>query len=258
MRRWVTILLLGALVMPPAYAAEDKDKSDEDEDKSDVSHILDSMGYPELQVVPRASERLRMEAKTESGSWFMTHWPIELSAAATLYVGLTSAHNRKGDLSSKDEDNAQTITTVTQAVGAGWLIGMVALGAQRPYYHGDRNVKKQTGKDERSALLRERLAEEALERPARTMRILEYVAVATNLGANALNIAYADDYGKMVAGVAAVLSLLPVMFPDHQIGVYEKHIEYKKKIYAPLKSASFQYDPYANKLTPMTTLTWMF
>ncbi len=48
------------------------DPTDDDEDKTDneVANILNSMGYPELQVVPRASERLRIEAKEERGNWF--------------------------------------------------------------------------------------------------------------------------------------------------------------------------------------------
>jgi len=257
MRKWIIILMLGVFVTPLSWAA-DADKDKDDDDKSDVSAILDSMGYPELQVVPRASERLRMEAKAEQNMWFLTHWPIQASALATLYVGMTSTNNRKGDMTSKDEDNANTITTITQAVGAAWLAGALALGAQRPYVRGDRALKKHPGKDERSVLLRERLAEEALQKPARTMRILELLSVVTNVGANTMSIIYADDYGKMVAGVSAILGFLPLMFQDHQITVYDKHIEYKKKIYAPLKSAMVHYDPYSKTVTPMSSLIWTF
>ena len=256
MRKWILMVILAVFVAPAGWAAE-ADKDDED-DKNDVSHILESMGYPELQVVPRASERLRMEARSENNSWFVTHWPIELSGLATLYVGLTSNSNLKGDLTNAQKDDAKTISTIATAVGASWIIGGVAIGAQRPYYHGERRLKKYPGKDERSILLRERLAEEALERPARTMRILQTVAVITNLTANGLSIIYADDYGKMVAGVSVILSFLPLMFEDYNIHVYDKHIEYKKKIYAPLKSASVHYDPYSRTLTPVTNLIWTF
>ncbi len=258
MRKWILILTLGVFVTPLSWAADtDSDKDDED-DKNDVSHILESMGYPELQVVPRASERLRMEAKAESGSWFITHWPIELSGLATAYAGFTSKSNLKADLTTKNKEDANTISTIATAIGLGWVIGGIAIGAQRPYYNGERALKKYPGKDERSTLLRERLAEEALERPARTMRILETVSVITNVAANGMSLVYADDYGKMVAGVSVILSFLPLIFQDHSISVYNKHIEYKKKIYAPLKSASLSYDPYTRKLTPLSTLTWTF
>lgn len=263
MRKYLIILLLGAVLVPlNSWAAdEDKDK-DPDEDKNDVSEILSSMGYPELQVVPRASERLKMEAKAESGSWFVTHWPIQLSGLATLYVGQTSESRFRDDLSAKNESDAKTIATITKAVGAAWLIGGIAIGAQRPYNSGQRAVNKYQGKDDRSQLLRERLAEEALERPARTMKVLQTVSVITQVAVNGLSAAYVDDQGKMIAGVSAILSFLPLMFRDHNITVYEKHIEYKKKIYAPLKSAQvstgFHYDPYTKSAVPTTNLTWTF
>ncbi len=264
MRKYLIILLLGAVLVPlNSWAAdEDKDPADKDEDKNDVSEILSSMGYPELQVVPRASERIKMEAKAESGSWFVTHWPIQLSGLVTLYIGQTSTSRFRDDLSSKNEDDANTIALITKAVGAAWLVGGVAIGAQRPYLSGLRSINKYSGKDERAQLLRERLAEEALERPARTMRVLQTVSVITNVTVNGLSALYVDDQGKMMAGVSVILSFLPLMFRDHNINVYEKHIEYKKKIYAPLKSAQvstgLHFDPYTKSAVPTTNLTWTF
>jgi hypothetical protein len=258
MRKLLLILILG-MVAPLAWAADDKDKDkDDDDDKNDVQHILENMGYPELQVVPRASERLKMEARIEDNTWYYSHWPILLSGLATAYTGFSANGNRKGDLRSSEKTDANTIATVTQAVGLGWMVGGVLIGAQRPYIRGERALRKHTGKDERSQLLRERLAEETFERSAKTMRVLSVVSVATNLSVSALSMVYADDQGKMVAGVAAILSFLPLMFEDHNISVHEKHIEYKKKIYAPLKSASFHYDSYSKTITPMQTLAWSF
>jgi hypothetical protein len=216
------------------------------------------MGYPELQVVPRATERLYMEAKAEDMSYLLTHWPIELSGLSTLAVGLTDKRHQRGDLSAKEVRDANSIAAATTAVGAGWLIGGLLLGAQRPYYTGQRSVSKYSSKDERSVLLRERLAEEALERPARIMRVLEAVAVTTNLAVNVASMIHANDSGKAGAGLAALVSLLPLMFEDHNIMVYDKHLEYKKKIYAPIKSASIVYDPYSRSYTPVTQLTWLF
>jgi hypothetical protein len=233
-----------------ANAAEDDDADPE------ISEILDGMGYPELQVVPRATERLKIEAKAESGNWYVAHWPVELSGLATLAVGFSAGE--KEDLSSDEKDSAGTIKTFTQAVGLGWVVGGVLLGAQRPYTRGQKAVQKVSGKDERAILLRERLAEETLEKPARTMRMLEHVAVATNFTMNALSMVYTDDDGKVIAGIGAVLSFLPYMFQDHSISVYDKHIEYKKKIYTPLKGASVWVDPETHKITPMTTLVWNF
>src|SRR5258708_33900632 len=58
--------------------------------KSEISEILDSMGYPELQVVPRATERLAIESKYEDSNVLIMHWPIELAGMFTLLVGVTS------------------------------------------------------------------------------------------------------------------------------------------------------------------------
>jgi hypothetical protein len=263
-----TILVLFSV---SAFAASDDDvsevikdkskaeKSDKgDRDKSDISDILDSMGYPELQVVPRASERLALEAKSEDTSYLVTHWPIELSALGILYIGMTDKSHQRSDLTAKEQKDAKTIASATEAVGAGWLIGSLIIGAERPYRSATRSLSKYTGKDERSTLLRERLAEEALEKPARTMHILQNLAVITMAGVSVASAIHANETGCVYAGVGVLMALFPLMFEDHNISVYDKHIEYKKKIYAPLKSASFKYDPLTHSVTPLKTLTWMF
>lgn len=266
------LLLLAASAGPGAFATDAKDKnnkeapksnedpSDDDEKTTDseVANILNSMGYPELQVVPRASERLRIEAKEERGSWFVMHWPTELAGLATLTNGLLASGYKK-DLSAKGEDEFKTINSFTTVVGAAWLAGGLILGGQKPYARGYNAINsKGQGKSERAALMRERLAEESLERPAKTMRILKHFAVVSNFSMNVLTGIYLDDTGKVVSGVAAVLSFLPYMFDDHSIEVHDKHIEYKKKIYTPLKGASVHIDPETKKLTPLTTLAWTF
>jgi hypothetical protein len=247
----VSVLLLCQLSAVHAFAADDEDKDKDAE--NEVANILNSMGYPELQVVPRASERLRMEAKDERGNWFIAHWPIELSGLVTMGVGL-STKDRDG-LKSKDQDDAKMIRNLTTAVGGAWVVGGLILGLQKPYATGYRRIGKPV-KDERGALMRERLAEEALERPAKTMRVLQHISVATNFVMNGLSAIHADDKGRVVAGVGAVLSFLPYMFEDHQITAYNKHVEYKKKIYTPIKGASLYYDPDSQTVTPMTTFTW--
>ncbi len=54
-------------------------------------------------------------------------------------------------------------------------------GSLRPYRAGMKAISKYTGKDDRATLTRERLAEEALERPAKTIRVLKHFSVWTNL-----------------------------------------------------------------------------
>ena len=263
MRSFVLSIILTVTIFAQAQAAqaaeeEETSAKEEAESKSEVSQILENMGYPELQVVPRASERLKLEAKAEGSSWFVTHWPLELSGLATLYTGISSKSLKRDTLTDQQSTNATTVATVATAVGAGWIIGALTLGAQRPYTSGYKSISKNTGKDDRSVLLRERLSEEALERPARTMRVLEVAAVVTNFSASALSTLYTNDQGKMIAGVSAIFAFLPLVFPDHNITVYDKHIEYKKKIYAPIKSSGFRYDPYSKSFFPVANLAWNF
>lgn len=242
-----------------AFAAEEaSEPKDASPKKSEVSEILDSMGYPELQVVPRATERLAIEAKIEDSSAVVTHWPIQFSGFATLIVGITSNSNLRDNLTDKEKSDSAMIGSVTTAVGLGWIVGSAIIGAQRPYRAGLTSINKYPGKDERSALLRERLAEEALERPARVWHIFENVSVITNLGVCIGAAWHANETGKIIAGVGAIMAFVPYVFEDHSVEVYEKHIEYKKKIYTPVKSASFQYESKSKTFTPMTNLAWEF
>jgi hypothetical protein len=257
-------LLFMLLCASSSWAAENSEsKSEKSESKeaaprkNEIDDILDNMGYPELQVVPRASDRLAIEAKSENSGIFQ-HWTIELSGLATMAVGFTNGGNLRPDLDQKEQQAANTIGTITAGIGGAWVVGGALLGGQQHYQSGMNQVNKYQGKDERSQLMRERLAEEALERPARLVRTLQYFSVATNLAVNGLSFIYANNAGRINAGVGAALSFLPLLFQDHSIDVYDKQMDYKKKIYTPIKSVSFSYDPYHKSYTPMSSLTWMF
>lgn len=255
--QFVLCLAIIAATSPRAMGAEEE-KSEKKSKADDIERILDGMGYPELQVVPKASERLLIEARNEKSNWWIAHWPIQISGLSTLAIGMTASGNQKENLTANEKSDADTIATLTTAVGGGWIIGGLIMGMQRPYRSGMRSIAKYNDKDQRSLLMRERLAEEALENPARVMRVLSYVSTATNLTMNLATFAYSNDEGKVMAGVSAVLSFLPFMFEDNAIMVHEKHIEYKKKIYTPIQSASVQVDRETGRVTPMTELVWFF
>ncbi|NJL24774.1 MAG: hypothetical protein HC902_06130 [Calothrix sp. SM1_5_4] len=171
MKRLSLISLLSlALLCASAFANTKAEEKEENNSDPEISEILNSVGYPELQVVPRASERLLIEAKAERGSWFIQHWPVELSGLTTLYVGLTSKNNRAQGLTAEQKKDADSINAATTAVGAGWIVGGLILGAQMPYATGMRAIGRTKGKDDRSVLMRERLAEEHLENRARDAR----------------------------------------------------------------------------------------
>lgn len=222
-----------------------------------INDVINALDYPELQVVPRATERLKMEAKDEASSWYLTHWTIELSGLTTLTTALTAKGQYRSDLTTADKNTADTTVTVAQAVGGGWLLAGILIGLQKPYKAAlDRNSKL-AGKDERTVLMRERLAEEGLEKPARLMRPLKWAAVLSNFGLSAMLGIPLTDQGRIMAGLSAVIAFLPLMYEDRSIDVYDKHIEYKKKIYRPMSAIDIYSDP-NNKLTPIAKLAWEF
>lgn len=225
---------------------------------AEIADIINSLDYPELQVVPRASERLRMEAKEEEGSWFFAHAPMQVAGLATLLTGVMGKSQLREGLSDSQKTNAGTISNLTIAVGGGWFVAGFVLGMKKPYGTGLANIVKLNGKDERTLLLRERLAEEALERPAKLMEPLVTASVISNLAMNLLMATSMTDQGRVLAGLSATLSFLPFIFEDRTISVYNKHLEYKKKIYGPLSSTGVGYDSVNKVIYPTATLTWMF
>ncbi len=65
------------------------------------SLFLNSLDYPELQVVPRASERLQMDvAKEQEKGWYL-FWPFHVASGTTLLAALMHK-NRFNPLSESD------------------------------------------------------------------------------------------------------------------------------------------------------------
>src|SRR4051812_10162265 len=84
--------------------------------------------YPELQVTPRASDRLQMEATSEPSSQWTTHMSVQIPALATLITGLTN------DISTPQG-------AIAAGFGAGWLAVTLFLNATyRPYEAGVKTI----------------------------------------------------------------------------------------------------------------------
>ncbi len=221
-----------------------------------MSDITSALDYPELQVVPRASERLRMESVNEK-NWYFTHWQVEASGLATLTNALLAQGEYRPNLSQNDQTTAATMISISEVFGAGWLIGGVIVGSQKPYHEGLDSISHLKEKDERSTLFRERLAEESLERTAKLMRPIKWASALTNFSTTVVTGIYLSDQGRIVAGVAAVIGLLPLLYEDRSIDVYEKHLDYKRKIYRPMSGLDFRMSP-DQKITPLAKLKWEF
>lgn len=228
-----------------------------------VSHSVSqaqNLIYPELNVSPKASERVAMEAKQEASSKWTTHWPIQLSSAMTLASVFYAQSDKPEDYDTnpskkEDFDNAAKTGTL---VGATWLIGTYLLSENyRPYQKAVQEIKSLPTSNTQEQLVRERLAEEAMASSAKLGNRLMWMSVITNLGASAYIASSSGEDAKTFAGISTLVALTPLMFQYNWQDVYNYHQDYKKKIYAPIAMATLM--PVDNKhLVPAMTLAWSF
>jgi len=218
--------------------------------------------YPELAVTPSASERLKIEAKTESARAWTGHVPTQLSALITLLAS-TQALNDPGRSKDKASDATPKVHFVGLAgsiISLGWLGATAGLSAiYRPYTKGNHDLKNVSASTKREKLSRERLAEESLEAPATLARRLKWLAVASNVGLGTLIFATAgNDMTKVMGGLAAAAGFVPLIFPEQWEVVGDAHNDYKKRIYGPIANATIYYDQTTHRSGPAINLTLNF
>jgi hypothetical protein len=195
--------------------------------------------YPELMVVPKASQTLENMAKKERESSYATHLLLQTPALLTLASGLA--------VDSGQKENAQNAGTIATFVGGGWLAGTIGLTLfYRPYSTGLRELGSLPAKaTPQSALMRERAAEEKLYYPAYIMRRIQYLSAFTNLAAaGAVAGSVKNNNTALTLGaLAAATSLLPLIFDHPWIAAYDQHEDYKKKIYGPISGVTLLPEP---------------
>ena len=224
MKKQLVPFVLAFLVFPFqwAFAADEVD-------------LTKGLSYPELEVTPRASARLLMEAKEERSSRFSNHGAMLISSLTTLVAAFNSQDSPSNTDNKDIVDNNDWATQVGYAIGGGWLITNVWLMSRyEPYRDGYNKIKGLPKGSKRENLARERLAEEALYAPARLGTKLLWFSTFTNLAAAGYMMGYGNEDVKIYSAVAALASLAPVFFPYRWIDVGNQHKMYKKKIYGPV------------------------
>jgi hypothetical protein len=204
--------------------------------------------YPELMVTPRASERLETEAANESGRRWTSMLPIQISGLTTLVAGAAQLASPDP---SKDASGVTGLAGL--AVGGGWLVTSLALEAwYQPYTSASKDISALPRKTQREQLVRERYAEEAINAQARLACRLKWISVATNLGANIYMATQAkpSSFSQVADGVAAAVALTPLIFRSHAQDVADEQSEYKKRIYAPLATATVFSEPRTGQVAP--------
>jgi hypothetical protein len=241
----------------------DEDKSDEPIEFNDQKGILAGLDYPELQVVPRASERLAFEAQEEKSRLISPYWPVQMSAIALVIASITSRGKYKDDSpdagknASQKSENAFA-TQLGILTGGLWIGTSYYLSHYLSYGEALQEIKKINGKDKKSNLLRERLAEEALERPARLTYLVNTLSVWTTLFTSMYIASHTTQISPSYAGLAAAMAFMPWFMDNRITRNWEKHQEYKRKIYAPLTMGNLEYDQPSREWRPQLTLNWTF
>lgn len=228
------------------------------EKPGELESVFENLEYPELQVVPRASDRLAYEAQNEVESWYTMHWPLQVSALSTLYLGMSASGKYKDGLSEGQRKDHDTAVMTATGIGAFWLGTTIFYTVNRPYVAGLNQIRKLKVTDKRGELLRERLAEEAMETPGMYMESLTKLSIASNIFAALYISNLADPATQKIAAVSGLLALTPWIFEHKYIQVWKKHQEYKRKIYSPLTWIQWKPDHKLSSIYPEVNFRWEF
>ena len=194
--------------------------------------------YPELEVSPRASQRLLIEAKKEKNNHptFNRHAPALTSAVMTLLSAYYLSANIEGyGYDAVKESDGSKVASTSMLVGAAW-IGVLTYMAYdyKPYQSGMREVAKLPSKSKSDQITRERFAEEKINNAADFSQKVAFLSTATNLLASTAMAAYGKGDTALVAGLSALAAFAPYYFSNYWQTLADRHQEYKKKIYGPV------------------------
>jgi hypothetical protein len=202
--------------------------------------------YPELQVTPRASERLGLESEYERVKPYAFQSAISASALTTLITAVT--HDT--DLSKDSESQAKNAGMI---VGAGWLALNMWMGYQYSGYTSAANkINALPAKTAREQLIKERMAEEEINHLGRIGKTMKWGSFVTNFLAGTYmgSKAKKDSKSQVYSGLTMVASFLPIIFSNHFEDVATEQQQYKKKIFGTISSNFLLQDPVTNKWVP--------
>jgi hypothetical protein len=195
-----------------------------------------TLSYPELEVTPRATERLNMLVEKERESHLFSQLPMQISAMSTLATGLLQLGNL-----NESKDPSKKSPNAGIFIGAAWLGINYYVGQKYNVYENTvKDVNKITGKTTRDQLMKERIAEEGINRAAHMAVRLKWISVATNLGANAFMLSKVtkETSAQYLGAFSLLASFAPVLFISDWERVAEDQTTYKKKVYGPIFTTS--------------------
>lgn len=217
--------------------------------------------YPELSVVPRATDRIQMEAQKDREQRWRTHLPLLAPALGNLLAGTTLILNGTRSDTHPEDTHSQVAPWVGMGVGLAWTALILGVVDRQDFYQeGINEAAKIQVKTPRDQLLRERLAEESIHRARSLARKLKWLSAVSNLGASAFMISSAKEksISSYVAIGAAASAFIPFLFPLRWEKTESIHEDYKRRIYAPLAGAALLSDPTGTSFVPGLSLAFRF
>ena len=225
------------------------------------------LSYPELHVTPRASARIKLEAKDEASNTFKSFLPMQVSAISTFVAAyMLSGKVEDGTIAGETvDDGKKAAPGIAMGISALWLGATTWASMKfRPYRSSYRKKKKMPYRSKREKLTVERLAEEEINSLKRVGKRMKWISVITNLGLGAMlndaNPDITDDQkgAKFVASLSQVLAFAPLFFTTQWETVAEEQDKYKKKIYAPVAMTPILMDPTNTYAATGASLLWQF
>ena len=190
--------------------------------------------YPELNVTPRASDRISLEAKRESEFAWSQLMAIQISSLGTMIAGGMGVSVVTDEAKDRGEDIAPTVAL---GVGGLWLGASVWTAmSHRPYRQAYYLLKKLPKKSKRDQLTLERLAEEEINSLRRVAKRARWLSAVSNLAANAfvMGAVESESGAQVAAGTSALLSIASIFFPLRWETVADEQEKYKKRIFSPV------------------------
>lgn len=237
---------------------EDVKSNAEADDSMSKLEDLKALDYPELQVVPRASERLVMETVAARSQNALMLFPYVASSTMTLVSGVAVNTHLKPDFSNSENNDVQLATKFAMGVGAAGLGLVYWFSANDMYGATLAQIRSLKNKDRRTELLKERLAEEAFEKTAQMARQWKWIFAATNFVASARLIDKSTGDNNIFPSLSLVTSLLPLFITTNYEVNYLKQQEYKRRIYVPLTWFDYHYNPIQVSWQPRLNAIWTF
>lgn len=193
-----------------------------------------SLQYPELMVVPRATDLLAREVKHEKKKVFSRLKWVQFAALSNMAVSYRAMQREGVD---ETPDDAVAGLAGMAISGSTLLISLGLDFLYTPYRSGQREISKIRTKGQRGYLEKQRYGEQVLQGAASMSRRMAWLSFLGTGGTALAMVGTTDDPTiKLLGGLSAVLSTIPLMINSHYEDQWCHYSKSKKRIYGPISS----------------------